>query len=76
MAVRNHAKPLLQVAYGVAQVEIEMAVEIGNLVAESASRCCSAMRCVARGLEIVGGPAAAEGRKTAQPVGKAATASA
>jgi hypothetical protein len=34
VAVRHHAEPYLQFAHRVAQLEIEVAVEIGDLVAE------------------------------------------
>ena len=76
MAVRNHAEPLLQLAYGVAQIEIEMAVEIRNLVAEISEPVLQRDALVARRLEIVGGPGAAEWQAPRSRSANAATASA
>src|SRR5580700_4422592 len=70
MAVRRHAKILLQLADVVAQVEIKMAVEIGDLVAEACEFLLQRDALGARWLDIVDRPGAAEGVCAVQPVGQ------
>src|SRR5580692_7748327 len=70
MAVRRHAVAELQLADVVAQVEIEMPVEIGDLVTEACQLFLQRDALGAGRLDIVDRPSAAEPARAAQPVGE------
>ena len=70
MAVRHHGEPYLQFAHRVAQLEIEVAVEIGDLVAERRQPMLERDALPARGLHIVHRPGSENARQAAQAVGE------
>src|SRR5580700_10414420 len=70
MAVGGHPKTLLNFADVVAQVEIKVAVEIGDLITEACELFLQRDALSAGRLKIVDRPGAAEGICAAQPVGE------
>src|SRR5580698_4957868 len=70
MAVGGHAVAQLQLADVVAQIEIKMPVEIGDLVAEACELFLQRDALGTRRLDIVDRPGAAERARAAQPVGE------
>ena len=70
MAIGGHAKTLLQLADVVAQIEIKMPVEIGDLVTEACEFFLQRDALGAGRLEIVDRPGAAERARAVQPVGE------
>ncbi len=70
MAIGYHAELPLQIAHRVAQVEVEVTVEVLNFIAERGELALERDALLTRGLEIVDRPRSPEWRIAAQPVGK------
>jgi hypothetical protein len=70
MAIGYHAKLPLQISHGVAQVEVEVTVEVLNFIAERGELALERDALLTRGLEIVDWPRSPEWRIAAQPAGK------
>ena len=70
MTVGHHAEADLQLAHGVAQFEIEVAVEIGDLVTERCQPVLERNAFLARGLHVVRRPGSENARQAAQPIGQ------
>jgi hypothetical protein len=70
MTVGHHAEADLQLAHGVAQFEIEVAVEIGDFVTERCQPVLEGNAFLARGLHVVRRPGSENARQAAQPVGE------
>src|SRR5580704_6122024 len=70
IAIGNHAEPLLHFTDVVAQVEIQMAVEIGHLVTKVAKLSLKRDALVAGWLKVILGPRGADRAEAVDPFGR------
>src|SRR5271156_405349 len=70
ITVGDHAEPLLKLAHRVAQIEIEVTVDVLDLVAERGEPALERDALLARRLKIVGRPSRLDWRIAVQPVGE------